>query len=398
MTSPKTPLRTPIRDSILGLRPSAQAVVFGERLGDPSVIPLWFGESDLTTPDVVRKACIEALEAGKTRYVSPPGIRPLRQAIVDYTNRLFGTQIGLDRVTVPGSAMLAITMAVQCLAQPGDGVVIVTPQWTNIILTAEAQGADVRLVSQRFETGADGRPHWRLDFDALFAACDARTKAIFIGSPANPTGWMMDAEDQARVLAFARERNIAIIADEVYARLVYDRPVAPSFVSIAEPDDPVFIINSFSKTWAMTGWRLGWMLAPRYLADRLDTLSLVTNTGAASFTQYGAMAALEEGEGFIATMVEHCRSGLSVVEEVLEGHNRIRMARPQGAFYAYLEIDGLKDSVAFGQALLAEENVGVAPGAAFGPDNEAFIRICFAQGQERLAEALDRLTRFVSRM
>jgi aspartate/methionine/tyrosine aminotransferase len=353
------------------------------------VTPLFFGESDLVTADFIRDAAKRALDEGRTFYAPPQGIPELREAIRAYNQRLYRQPIELERVTVPGAAMLAITLSLQCLVRTGDNVVLVSPIWPSITLAATAAGAAPRLTP----LARDGEGGWQFDLESVAALCDARTRAIFVCSPCNPTGWVMTRAEQVALLAFARARGIAIIADEVYARLVYDGEAAPSFLEIAEPEDSLFVINGFSKAWAMTGWRIGWLIAPSSLAGPLATLSTVANTGATVFAQYGALAALTDprGEAFVGALRERCRRGRALVEAATRTSNRILPYRVDGAFYAYLEIEGVLDSFALATRLVREAKVGVAPGMAFGPGNDAFIRLCFAQDEKLLAPALERL-------
>src|ERR1700690_1808354 len=229
-------------------------------LGNPEILPLWFGESDLVTPKFIRDAATQALKEGKTFYTHARGILKLREDLAAFHKRSCGAEVAVERITVPGAAMLAITCALQSLieksdAKGGDNIVIVSPIWPNIFQAARIAGPIPKMV--RLEEDWNGGK-WKLDLQKLFDACDERTKAIFIASPGNPTGWMMSAAEQKQVLEFARKKSIAIISDEVYGTLVYDGTLhAPSFLTIAEPDDAVFVIGSFSNPWAMTGWGIG---------------------------------------------------------------------------------------------------------------------------------------------
>jgi len=381
----KAPIRPEIRQ--MGLNPIGEIAQLAWKVG--GVTPLQYGEGDLATPEFIREAAKHALDEGKTFYTYTNGIPELRAALKTYTDRLYDVDIASERISVPGSAMLAITVTLQCLTQTGDNIIIVSPIWTNIILAAAAAGVAVRFAPlTKDESG-----RWHFDLEAVAAKCDARTKAIFIASPGNPTGWVMRRAEQENLLAFAREQGVALIADEVYARLIYDSDVAPSFLEIAEDEDPVFVINSFSKNWAMTGWRIGWVTAPKSLFIPLQTLSGIANTGATTFAQYGALAALTDprGESFIEMMRERCRRGRALVEKAALQSNRVKPMRIEGAFYAYVEIDGISDSKALAKRLMTEAKVAVAPGSAFGPGNDNFIRLCFATDEKILAPALDRL-------
>ena len=384
---------TPVRSQILALQASGISQVTALGLGDPDIIPLWLGESDLVTPDFIRAAAIKALEDGRTFYTQARGITPLREAIRAFHQRTAGADIALERITLPGAAMLAVVCALQCVVETGDNVVVVAPVWPNIFQAAKITGALPRVVrlDEDWEAG-----RWHLDLEKLFAACDARTKAIFISSPGNPTGWIMSREEQRKVLDFARSRGIAIISDEVYGTLTYDGAAhAPSFLEIAEPDDLVFVINSFSKPWAMTGWRIGWLVHPLQLETPVAVMAQANNTGTTHFAQYGALAALSpQGDAFRAQLLERCRKGRAAVADFLRGQNRMRWIEPEGAFYGFLHVDGLKDSLPFAQGLVRSARVGVAPGAAFGlgdPRNESYIRICFAQDAARVNEGLRRI-------
>jgi aspartate/methionine/tyrosine aminotransferase len=294
---------------------------------------------------------------------------------------------------VPGAAMLAIVTALQCVVETGDNVVIVAPVWPNIFQAAQIAGAEVRLARLDEDWNA-GR--WRLDLDKLFARCDARTKAIFISSPGNPTGWMASRLEQQAMLDFARAHGIAIVSDEVYGTMVYDGSAhAPSFLQIADENDAVFVINSFSKPWAMTGWRIGWLTHPRDLAETMRILSPANNTGTTTFNQYGALAALTpEGDVFREKLRTRCEVNRALVSDFIARQNRVRWMTPDGAFYGFLQIEDLTDSLAFAKELIIRANVGTAPGSAFSlgdPRDEAYVRICFARDGEGLTEGLRRI-------
>ena len=380
-----------IRPSILALERNGIGAVSWLGLGRSDVIPLWFGEGDVVTPDFIREAAKRALDEGKTFYTFTRGLTELREAIAAWASRQSGRTIDLERVTVPGAAMMGVQIALQCTCEPGDNVLIVSPMWPNIFQAAMGLGAEPRFV--RLSGGANGEP-WTLDLERLFSAADKRTKAIFFASPSNPTGWIMSEREQRAILDFSRKRGIAIISDEVYTPIVYDTP-APSFGAIAEPEDDVFIVNSFSKAWAMTGWRVGWLIHPRRLGVQMAEMAAYNNTGSAVFAQYGALEAITKGDAFVKWQLERCRNGLAIVEKFIASQNRFSWSKPSGAFYGFLAVDGMTDSMSFAKRLLDEAKVGVAPGIAFGPetdrDNDRFIRICFAQDPDRLSEALRRI-------
>jgi aspartate/methionine/tyrosine aminotransferase len=386
-------MKSPIRPILGQLRPNGIVEVAHLGLGRPGLIPLWFGESDLVTPAFIRDAAIQALTEGKTFYTWARGIPELRQAIADFHRRTLNRGIDPERITVPGAAMLSIVTALQCVIESGDNIVIVAPVWPNIFQAAQIAGAEPRLVRLDEDWNAGS---WTLDLEKLFARCDERTKAIFISSPNNPTGWMASRDEQQAMLNFARAHGIAIISDEVYGTLVYDGCAhAPSFLHIADEEDAVFVINSFSKPWAMTGWRIGWLTHPKSLGDAMRILSPASNTGTTTFNQYGALAALSpEGDAFREYLRGRCESNRMLVADFIARQNRVRWMAPAGAFYGHLHVDGLTDSLAFAKDLVERANVGTAPGSAFGigdPRDDAYVRVCFARDPAGLREGLARI-------
>jgi aspartate aminotransferase len=376
-----------IRPAIAALPASKIGEVAAVGFGDPAIVPLWFGEGDLPTPSFIGDAAIAALRDGQTFYTHKRGIPALRQAIADYLTRLHEKPVGAERVVVTSAGMSAIMLACQILVEPGDNIVIVSPVWPNINASVEALGGEARAVPLT----ATPEGGWRLEIERVTGACDQRTRAIFVNSPSNPTGWMWSREEAETLLAFARQRGIWLMSDEVYERIVYDRPVALSLLDIADPADRIIVINSFSKSWAMTGWRLGWMVTSEALHPVLDKLIEFNTSGAPTFLQPAAVAALRDGEEFVAGMVERCRAGRDIVMAGLAGFARVRAVRPDGAFYAFFRVDGMSDSLEFAKDLVRRRKVGLAPGAAFGPAGEGYLRLCFASSPERLAEALERL-------
>jgi aspartate aminotransferase len=385
------PILPPFRDAVLSIERNGIGRVSMLGLGDPDVIPLWFGESDLPTPAFIRDAAKRALDDGRTFYTFSRGLPELRREIQSWTKRHFGADLHEERISVPGSSMMCVNIALQLTVNAGDNAIVVAPIWPNIFNVVRQMGAEPRLVRLNPPQG-DGA--WSLDMDQLFATCDERTRAIFVCSPGNPTGWMISRAEQEQILAFARKRGIAIISDEVYGPLVFDRP-HESFASLATDEDPVFVINGFSKAWAMTGWRAGWMLHPTKLGPWIAELANIGNTGVATFAQWGAIAALRDGDPFIGHMTARCRTGRDIVADHVRRSQRLSWAKPEGAFYGFLKVAGIDDSLVFATDLLQKHKVGVAPGMAFGlsdPRNESYIRICFAQDQSRLHDAMERIT------
>ena len=380
------------RDEIEALEQNGITRTVFKRLDDPNVIPLWFGEGDITTPDFICQAAKDALDEGYTFYGHTRGRAELKQAIKNYCDRLYSLDLDIDRITVPGSAMLGITMAAQMTLGRGDHAILVTPHWPNIDRTIQVIGAEFDHVRQRCDEGG-----WHLDLDEVRAAAKANTRAIYINSPCNPTGWVMHAEQQQALLTFCRERDIVIIADEVYHRTVYAGDVAPSFLQVAADDDPLIVVNGFSKAFAMTGWRLGWMVTPRGYGEQMAVISECFNTCAPSFIQRAGIVALEHGDNIVEQFRAQYRSGRQIVMETLGAHPLVDLSEPEGAFYAFVRIPGLASSDAFVNGVLDEEDVGLAPGYTFGPENDEYFRLCYAQSTERLREALARIVSYIDR-
>lgn len=382
-----------LRPDIDTLPPSGIAKIAIPRLGDPTVIPLWFGEGDMVTPEFIRDAAVSALRDGETFYNFTRGTLHLREAIGDYLAHVYGVEVHPDRITCPGSSMLCVTIAAQMAIQKGDHAIAVAPHWPNIEMTLKIAGARVTSVRQRLTDSG-----WDLSAREIIAAVEPDTRCIFVNSPCNPTGWVMKAEDQLALLEFCRERQILLIADEVYHRMVYGgENKSPSFLTIARNDDPIMIVYGLSKSWAMTGWRLGWVITPCEAAQTWQIMSENFNTGATVFTQRAAATALREGEGLVAERLAHYAQGREIVMELLGDHPRIKLSKPEGAFYAFPRIEGISSSLEFAQGLLDAEDVGVAPGYTFGEDNEQHIRICFARSHSQLQEGLERMLRYLDR-
>ncbi len=382
----------PYRDEIESLEQNGITRVAFKRMEDPTVIPLWFGEGDTVTPDFIREATKQALDDGQTFYTHTRGRPELRNALKTYLDGLYGIDLDERRITVPGAAMLGVTIAAQMALTTGDHGLIVGPVWPNIDSVFRITGAEVSYVRQRLTKNG-----WQLTVEEIIDAVRPGTRAIFVNSPCNPTGWVMSSEEQARLLDFARSERILIIADEVYHRTVFDGAHAPSFMSIARENDPVVVVNGFSKAWAMTGWRIGWVVTPLAHEIHWTALSECFNTTTNVFCQLGAVAALEQGEPFIREQQAQFARSRALVDAAFGNHPLIDYVSPAGAFYAFPKIKGCTDSMAFAEGLLEEEDVGIAPGYTFGPGNDAHFRICFARSPDRLAEGLARIVRYVER-
>jgi aspartate aminotransferase len=382
-----------VKPTISALEDSPIIDVWRLGIGRPDVIGLWAGESDLPTPAFICEAASAALAQGKTFYSQNRGIPSLRQALRDYYARLCGIEIEDGRIAATSSGMNAVMLVAQAIVGAGDNIVCVTPSWPNILRAIAILGGEVREVPLGHDENG-----WSLDLDALFAACDEHTRAIYFASPGNPTGWMMEREEQQRLLDFARSRGISLIADEVYQRIVYDRAYAPSMVEIAQPDDPVFVVNSFSKAWAMTGWRMGWMIFPASMTATFEKLIQFNTSGGQAFSQEAAALALAQGEPFVQSFVERCRGGRKIVLDRFAAMPGVRVVPNLASFYVMFEIDGVTDTLEFCKRAVLEAGVGLAPGIAFGAESAHQIRLCYARSDASLSEAMDRLEPFIARM
>jgi aspartate/methionine/tyrosine aminotransferase len=253
-------------------------------------------------------------------------------------------------------------------------------------------GGTVRLVALDNDRG-----QWKLDLDKLFAAVDRRTRVLYAASPGNPTGWVMSEDELRDVVEFCRLRNIWFAVDEVYNRLIYDRAVAPSALQFARVDDPVIVVNSFSKTWAMTGWRIGWMVSPPALAPFIEKLVEYNTSGGQAFLQRGALAAVEEGEQFVAEQVARYRAGRDLVTQRLGAMRKVRLMRTDASMYVMFQVEEEPDSYQLAIRLVDEVGVGLAPGVAFGEGGEGYLRLCFAVSQAKLSEVMNRLEPLLDR-
>ncbi|MFN8724948.1 MAG: pyridoxal phosphate-dependent aminotransferase [Rhodospirillales bacterium] len=374
-----------LREKSKNLLGSLIREVSKDAMEKPGLIPLWFGEGSRTAPAAVVAEAHKAIDDGYQFYASSLGRPELRTAIADYVRRLRGVDVDADRICVTASGNSAIQMEMQLIVDPGDNVVFAVPLWPNAADMVQHLNGEVRRVPL-----ALGPRGWSLDLERLFAACDARTKAIFLNSPGNPTGWLATPEELKAVVEFCRKRGIWAIGDDVYERIVYDAEKSPSLLDFAGPDDPVMIVNSFSKGWCMTGWRLGWLVAPKAVVDTLGKIVEFNTSGATTFVQRAGVVALQQ-EDFVRTIRAEYAQARDIAFQRLSAMGRVRLTRPQAAFYAFFAVDGMSDSVAMCKKFVREANVGLAPGRAFGPEGEGFVRLCFATDPARLSEALDRI-------
>ena len=359
-------------------------------LGRSDVLAFWFGESDEPTPAFIRDAAAASLAAGETFYSHNLGLPELREAVAGYTSALHG-RVDADRIAVTSSGVSALMLATQALVGAGDEVVAVVPVWPNITAQPTILGAHVKRVALKVQGGA-----WRLDMAALLAAITDRTTMLLVNAPNNPTGWTLTRAEQQTILAHCRRTGTWIVADEVYERVFFGEGLAcaPSFLDIADADDRLVVVHSFSKSFLMTGWRLGWMVAPVRVIEAMAKLIEFNTSCAPVFVQRAALAALAGAADFVPGMVQglrRCRDTLLPQLAALPG---VEVAVPEGGMYAFFRVAGRHDSFAFAKRLVADAGLGLAPGVAFGPEAEGWLRWCFAsKDPARLSLGVERLAR-----
>jgi len=381
------------RPQVLALRGSKIREVANAAMGRPDVLPFWFGESDQPTSDPIRQAAIAALQAGRTFYSHNLGQPPLRAAVAAYLAQLHRRPIGEGRMAITNSGVSALMIAAQAVVSPGDRVVVVDPVWPNIAEIPRILGAEVVCVSLR--PGPQG--FW-LDLDELLDALTPDTTALFLNSPNNPTGWTIDPDQRRPILERCRALGVWLIADDVYERLYFgDAALAPSFLPLADPQDRLISANSFSKAWRMTGWRLGWLVAPPTLVERLGVLLEYNTSCAPDFIQVAALSAIAQGEAHIQALRNELAAACDHLVAGLRAIPGVEASRPAGGMYVFLRLAGETDSLALAKRLVDQAGLGLAPGAAFGQGGEGWLRWCFAARPERNAAGLTRLAAYLRR-
>ena len=368
------------------LVPSLIRDIADSGIGRTDVIPLWFGEGCWPSPDIAVEAARRALADGDHFYQPNCGKPELREEISAYHRRIYGVDVDPCRVTVTASGMQALALAAQALVDPGDRAVIIGPIWPNIRETLRISGA---VVAEHALRPAGGR--WSLDVGRLLDGIGADTKLLFLNSPGNPTGWTITPEELDAVVEHCRAHRVWLVTDDAYSRLYYGDSYAPEALSRSEPDDLIISVSTFSKTWSMTGWRLGWIVAPASLEAPLAMLTEYNIAGAPGFVQAAGIAVLRDGESDVVLLQQRLASLRPLVGQHLAEVPGIGYLEPEGAFYSFFGVDGMTDSVATAKHILATCGVGLAPGRAFGPHGEGHLRLCFAQPPETLTTALERL-------
>lgn len=358
--------------------------------GREGLIPLWVGEGDLPTPSFIAEATTASLAAGETFYTWQRGIPELREALARYYARHFGGAYRPEEFIACSSGMHAIQLALDAVAGPGDEVVYLSPAWPNFAAATALAGA--RPVPVTLDNTDNG---WALDIEKLEGAITPATKALFVNTPSNPTGWVADRETLAAILALARARGLWVVADEIYSLFSYGAARAPSFLDVAGPDDRIIFVNSFSKNWSMTGWRVGWLKIHPDLQQVFENLVQYSSSGTPAFLQRGAVAALDHGDAFVAGQVERARQARAILCDRLAATGRVRLSPPAGAFYLFFRIDGVADSRAAAFDIVDRANVGLAPGTAFGAGGEGYFRLCFHRRLDQIEQAAERLGKWI---
>ncbi len=380
------------RPAVRSLSASKIRELFNSGMGRADILPFWVGEPDEPTPEFIRKAAMDSIAAGETFYTHNLGIPEIREALSAY---LRGLHEGLrsQEVVITSAGVNALMLATQLLVDPGDRVVAVVPLWPNLQEIPRILGAHVETVALEFSPSG-----WFLNMEKLLKALTPGTRALYLNSPNNPTGWTISREEQRAILDRCRRHGIWIFADDAYERLYYEgNGIAPSFLDLADARDRVISANTFSKTWLMPGWRLGWLVVPPELVADLGKLIEYNTSCAPVFVQRAGTAALKEGEPVIARTVARFRKAREFLVGELNSIDGVAAAVPSGTMYAFFRVRGVADSLEFCKRLVRDAGLGLAPGSAFGPDGEGFVRWCFAASEDRLAEGVRRLRKAMVR-
>jgi aspartate aminotransferase len=385
-----------LREELLNVAesPMVQIATIAEAM--PGSLKLCYGESDMPTPAFICEAASAAMQAGHTFYTHTAGYRELREAIAAKVFELHQVRYDVPEVMATVGGTMAIYAAIRAFVGRGDNAVIVSPAYaifSNAVIMSggEPRPAPLAMRGNRFT----------LDLDRVRAAIDANTRMLIVNSPSNPTGWVISEDEQRALVEIAERHDLVLLADEVYERLVYDAPkgssphVGPSFARIVSDRDRLIVVNSFSKTYNMTGWRLGWAQSSAGTIKTMYKAVEFMTSNPAAMVQQAGIAALRDGEPYIAELRRHYAERRDQVKAALESIPGVTLPDPQGAFYAFPKFGDAIDSTAFTAELVRETGVALAPGVGFGRDGEGYVRVCFASTEATIADALTRLKNFV---
>ena len=383
-----------MRQAILDLAQSRIREVANAGLGRTDLLAFWFGESDEVTPEPIRQAAIASLQMGETFYSHNLGLPELRQAVAHYMSQRHGP-VELDRLAITSGGVNALMLATQALVDAGDEVVAVTPVWPNLTAQAAIMGARLCCVPLQAHDG-----QWQLDIEALLVAVTAKTKLLIVNAPNNPTGWTLTRQEQQRILDHCRRTGTWILADEVYERLYFDASAngcAPSFLDLAVADDRLVVVHSFSKSFLMTGWRLGWLVMPPSMTAQMGKLIEFNTSCVSVFTQRAGIAALENTESITPAVVAHLKLCRDTLIPLLQSIPGLEVSAARGGMYAFFKLAGHSDSLQIAKRLVAEAGLGLAPGEAFAPEAKGWLRWCFAsRDPQRLVQGGERLRRWLA--
>ena len=376
-----------IRKAVTSLDSSPIRNIANTAIGKKDVIPLWFGETDIITPSFISESMKNALDNGHTFYSSNQGVPRLVETIAKYSSSLRNKEISSSRIMVTSAGMNALMMAAEAIVDPKDKVICITPVWPNFMRCIEIMGGEVIEIPLIY---SDKDNRWHLNIEEINKHIK-EVKAIYINSPNNPTGWMMQTQEQQEIIELCRKNQTWIIADEVYERIVYDINIAPSFIDISNENDLVIVVNSFSKSWAMTGWRLGWIILPEGVLNIFEKLNEYNVASPSSPAQHAGITAITEGEEFIKEMLSKLESSRKITIDYLNSFSRILLPFPDAAFYAFFQLKDVYDSEKFCFETLSNTGVGLAPGTSFGKGGNTWVRICYAKSPDLLNQAFDKL-------
>jgi aspartate/methionine/tyrosine aminotransferase len=350
------------------------------------VYPAWFGEGDTPTSKLIYDKSINALNEGKTFYTYQNGTPKLRSEITKYMNEVFNINTKPENHSVVTGGMMGLRLICDLIVSNGDEVVMIGPVWPNIRSSVLLKKGNIKEISLELKNG-----EWVIDFDLLLNSVTAKTKMVFVNSPGNPTGWVMPKEQQKLLLNHTRHLGCWLISDEVYHQITFNDFVSPSFLELSKPNDRLIVINSASKSFNMTGWRIGWITHPEELGSHIAKLVQITTTGVPEFLQNGLVSALENHNTITHELRKNLKKSRDIMFDRLVNWNQIECSIPDAAFYAFFKVKGINDSLDFAKKLILETNVGVAPGVAFGASGEGHLRICFAAKETFIIEIMDRL-------
>lgn len=382
-----------LAQGLAAIAPSRIREIANVAFGMDGVLKLHFGESNMPTPAFIKEAASRALEQGYTFYTENAGLPSLRQAIAEKYRELHG--VSLDpktEILITASGVQALNVSIRCVLDPGDEAIVLTPNWPNATAIVNLYAGASREVPLAWNG-----ERYAFDLSAIEAAITPRTRLIVYASPSNPLGWVARPEEQRTLLGFCRRRGLWLMADEVYERIYFSGPVAPSILRLCGRDDAVIVVQSFSKSYCMTGWRLGWVAARQDLVRKAAQLNEFIVSHAPSMVQRAGETALRDGEAFVQDMVADVQRRVRFCHDALRGLKGVTVAPPEGSFYLFPRIEGLSDSFDFALSLLRETRVAVAPGSAFGKGGEGAIRICCAADESVLEPAMGRLVKFLER-